>query len=173
MFFQVPNFFFSDNEKKLVFIVVFECHESEYGIYFLRGPFLLHIFGTFCSKKAKIRRKRCSKYIHHLFKLGIKVSVLLKRQNQRIPSHQRIYKYGCADKYSSFIVFSRCMYITIIDREGRDKWPFSNDRRAYPHSSNITSHRYVHVGRKKEPKKSPECTAWSYFKIDYVMAENF
>ena len=40
---QTPNI-----ENKLVFIGVFECGESKYGIYFLIGPFFLHTFGTFC-----------------------------------------------------------------------------------------------------------------------------
>ena len=35
-------------ENKLVFIRVFECGESKYGIYFLIGQFFLHTFGTFC-----------------------------------------------------------------------------------------------------------------------------
>ena len=59
--FQVPKIIFSDNEKKLVFKEVFECAETKYGIYFLIGPFLLHIFGTFCSKKAIIRQKQQTK----------------------------------------------------------------------------------------------------------------
>ena len=49
--FQVPKLFFSDNEKK----GVFEYGKSKYIIYFLIGPFLLHILGIFCrSNKANI-----------------------------------------------------------------------------------------------------------------------
>ena len=56
--FQVRNFFFSDNEKKLVYIRVLECGESKYGLCFFMGPLLPHIFGCFCSKEAKMRQKQ-------------------------------------------------------------------------------------------------------------------
>ena len=42
--------FFRDNKKRLVSIGVFGCGESKYGILFLTGTFLRHVFGTFCTK---------------------------------------------------------------------------------------------------------------------------
>ena len=48
--FKCQKFFFSHNEKKLVFV---ECDESIYGINFLIGPFLPHIFLHFLFKKGQ------------------------------------------------------------------------------------------------------------------------
>ena len=47
---EMLNAFCSDSQ-----VPKFERGESKYSIYFLWRPFLLHIFGTFWSKKAKIR----------------------------------------------------------------------------------------------------------------------